>query len=207
MKSSLMLFFPLTLVAFVGVACGDDEAETSGSGGSATTGSSMGGNTSTSTTSGMGGDASTSTTTTTTGGMGGSGGGCTPEPGCYNWCDFTPTASVDFATQVLPILQTSCLQGSCHGADNGMGGRFGGGATAVYNSITSWNSGDTSQPVIDPGNAANSYLMIKMDGDMACSNSLCSNDCGKQMPEDQTPATAAERDIVRSWIENGAASP
>lgn len=205
MKSSLMLFLPLTLVAFVGVACGDDEAETSGSGGSATTGSSMGGDTSTSTTSGMGGDASTSTTTTTTGGMGGSGGGCTPEPGCYNWCDFTPTASVDFATDVYPILQSYCQQNGCHGGAGN--GRFAGSPMAVYNDITSWTSGDTSQPVIDPGNAANSYLMIKMDGDMSCSNSLCSNDCGKQMPEDQTPVSLLERDIVRSWIENGAAAP
>lgn len=204
MKSSSMLFLPLTLVAFVGVACGDEEAETSDSGGSTSTTSGMGGEASTSTTSGMGGDASTSTTTTT-GGMGGSGGGCTPEPGCYNWCDFTPTASVDFANDVYPILQNYCQQNMCHGG--AANGRFSGTAMDVYDEITSWNPQDTSQPAIDPGDAANSYLMIKMDGDMACSNSLCNGGCGDQMPKNQTPATAAERDIVRSWIENGAPAP
>jgi len=198
MKSS-MLFLPLTLVAFVGVACGDDDTDTSGSGGSATTGSSMGGNTTTSSSSGMGGDAST--TSTTTGGSG----GCTPEAGCFNYCDFTPTSDIDFATDVYPILQASCQQNGCHGG--AANGRFSGTAMDVYDSITSWNPSDTSQPAIDPGDAANSYLMIKMDGDMACMNSACNSGCGDQMPKDQVPVSAGERDVVRSWIENGAPAP
>jgi len=116
------------------------------------------------------------TTSSTGGGMGGSGGGCTPEPGCFNYCDSTPTASVDFEQDVYPILQDNCPQSGCHGG-TGNNGRFSGSATKVYNSIASWNPGDTSQPAIDPGNAANSYVMIEVDGDMDCMNSLCGNDC------------------------------
>lgn len=202
-------------VALFGLAlaagCGDDGTEddggNGGSGGSGASTSSTGGS------GGAGGDASTSSSTTSA-----SGGG---NPGnCFDYSTFTPQADVSFTDDIMPIFADSCNGNNCHGDANNpdaglyLGEQNGNDATivqAVYDNLVNVGSQlSTNLQRVVPGDAENSWLMVKLDGEMDCPQVTCvSNGCGQRMPRGMNaqPLPEAELTLVRSWILNGAPAP
>jgi hypothetical protein len=95
---------------------------------------------------------------------------------------------VDFQRDVAPILQRKCLH--CHNNSDRRGG-------LSLQSADAAASGGDSGKIIEPGDAASSYLLdvvVPTDG-MA------------EMPKDEPPLTTSEIDIIRNWIADGAAWP
>lgn len=191
------------------VACGGDEGN--GAGGSGGTSSS-----------GSGGAPSTSSSggTTSSGPTTGSG-GCSSVDGCYDYCAFTPTGNISFADDVMPIFEANCNSTSCHGSPSTPD-------ADLFLGSASDNDEDTILEVygelvnvdgynalgmfrVKPGDPENSWLMVKLDGDMSCPQAqpFCAGSCGQRMPRGTgaMPLSDGELDIVRSWIANGAPSP
>jgi hypothetical protein len=152
---------------------------------------------------------------------GGSGGGSGGGDACFNYGDFKGDVPVvSFSMEVLPIFRRSCgISTSCHGAttpplpaqhylgpsmsspppDAAMIQKILDGIVGVA------SDKEQSMKVIEPGNASQSFLLYKLDG-VTCERLTCLPDkCGVRMPqESKTPLPAAERDIIRRWIAQGA---
>lgn len=200
----------IAVAAAVVMACGGDEGDT-GSGGD-------GGDT----TSGPGGAPSTSASGgTTSSGQTAGGGGCSSVDGCYDYCSFTPTGNISFADDVMPIFEASCNSTNCHGSPSTPD-------ADLYLGSASGNDEDTILEVygelvnvdgfnalgmfrVKPGDPENSWLMVKLDGDMSCPRAapFCAGSCGQRMPRGAgaMPLPDSELNIIRSWIANGAPSP
>lgn len=198
----------LLALSLAAPACGDDPSSggSGGEGGSSTSGTG-GANTAT-----TGTGASTATTTGS--------GGCAPaDAGCFDYCSFTPTGGVSFADDVMPIFEAHCNATTCHGslsapdADLYLGSASGNDAATiveVYAELVNWDAYNAPGMVrVDPGDPANSWLMVKLDGDMSCPQAqpFCAGSCGQRMPRGDPPLPAAQLDVIRSWIMNGAPSP
>lgn len=98
-------------------------------------------------------------------------------------------APVSFGNDVMPILQRHCLE--CHqpGADayaqSGLG----------VESYAAVMKGTSFGPVVIPGDAFNSNLMVLVEGRA---------DPAIAMPHDKDKLYQAELDTLRAWIEQGA---
>ena len=102
--------------------------------------------------------------------------------------DPPPPPKIDFATDVQPILRRSCA--GCHGAAQQLGGlRLDAKSTAF--------SGGVSGVPIKPGNAKDSLLFQRIAGtsDQA------------RMPMGGKPLPAAQIEVIRRWIDEGADWP
>jgi mono/diheme cytochrome c family protein len=97
--------------------------------------------------------------------------------------------SIDFTRDVEPILAQTCL--SCHGPQKQRGGlRLDGRDSALR--------GGDSGPVLKPGDAAGSRLLLLVAG----------LDRERKMPpEGKTPLTAEQVGVLRAWIEQGVKWP
>ena len=147
-------------------------------------------------------------------------GGCQPY---VSSADLTvPTVSFD--ADVMPIFRGSCaLTASCHGAPSVVAelrpflgdAAADGGATALQAIIDGLlgvkSNEDLSMNLVTAGDAANSFLMHKLDDDQCTlipqcmvGNSFRPN-CGVFMPY-QYPniLDVATRDTLRRWIQQGA---
>ncbi len=94
--------------------------------------------------------------------------------------------SVDFVTQVKPILETSCVR--CHGPAHGSSHAKGG---LQLDSKAAAFKGGTDGVVIVPGDPAKSPLYT--------STVLPLDDDNKMPPKDET-LTKAQTEILRLWI-------
>jgi hypothetical protein len=131
--------------------------------------------------------------------------------------------SVSYTTDVQPIFNTcGSAGGTCHGDPNSDAGVTGliflgkpaGGvpASAVLPNIVGQASPeDPKMEIIKAGDPGNSYLMHKLDGDECVYSADCSGavnvafiDCGAQMPDLGPYLSQAQRDVIRSWIAQGA---
>ncbi len=95
---------------------------------------------------------------------------------------------VDFQTDVAPLLQVRCLR--CHNPRDHRGG-------LSLQSAEEAREGGESGPVIEPGDAASSYLL----------DLLMPTDGKAEMPKGEAPLTSAEIEIIRRWIDEGAVWP
>jgi hypothetical protein len=96
---------------------------------------------------------------------------------------------VDFARDVKPILEKSCVK--CHGASKQQGGlRFDRRDGAL-------GTGDSGNRVVVPGKADESELLRRVNA----------ADESKRMPHDAEPLHAGERQILQDWIAQGARWP
>ena len=93
-------------------------------------------------------------------------------------------ALVDFATQVLPILEANCSQ--CHSQDK----RKGGLSLATYTDVL---DGGRSGAVVRPGNGAASLMFHRVTAEIE-----------PQMPLDEIPLSPGEVALLRRWIDEGA---
>jgi len=136
----------------------------------------------------------------------GPGGACTvyTPPATFN----ASQPAVTFTGGVLPIFARSCAFPSCHGAAVApSGGLFLGGDPArVYANLVGTPSiGAPEMARVKAGNAANSYLLHKIDDD-ACAITGCTELCAESMPQALALLPEADRLTIRAWIAQGAAS-
>ena len=97
-------------------------------------------------------------------------------------------APVDFQGDVAPIFVRRCL--NCHNDGDRRGG-------LSLQSAAMAGTGGESGKVIEPGDAASSYLL----------DLLIPTDGVAEMPKDEAPLAATEIDILRRWIAEGAVWP
>jgi hypothetical protein len=114
---------------------------------------------------------------------------------------------VSFSKDVLPIFGRACAFDSCHGGNPPEGDLFlGSDATRVYANLVSVPAKIfPALPRIAPGDAANSFLLRKIDGD-ACAIAGCTDACAEAMPQALDLLPEADRLVIRAWVLEGAAS-
>jgi hypothetical protein len=100
-----------------------------------------------------------------------------------------PPATIDFARDVRPLLERSCI--SCHGKEKQRGGlRLDDGVLALR--------GGNSGIVIKPGDGAGSRLVVLVAG----------QDADLKMPPGKArPLSSAEVALLKAWIDQGATWP
>lgn len=103
----------------------------------------------------------------------------------------TPPAEhkVDFATEIQPILRRHCYR--CHGPRQQEGG------VRLDLRSHAMAQGDSEQPLLVSGDAANSLLFQR----------LVDPELGELMPRDSKPLATEELQRLRQWIETGAEWP
>ncbi len=162
---------------------------------------------------GCSGDDSSGTSTSST--SGGSG-----DPNCFDYGTFNgESPAVSFATDVIPILQTSCsLSTSCHQSEAGTGGRpylgtaVGTAPTAEQiqkifdQNVDVASQAEPGMSIVASGDPANSFMMHKVDGTFSCAVLECGpkKTCGLRMPSTGTELPSPQRDTIRRWIAQGA---
>ncbi len=108
---------------------------------------------------------------------------------------------------VQGILQRGCVFSSCHGGPSAYPSL---GEAVDYNALVGVTSREVpSLRLVAPGDPAQSWLMIKLDGTML-QRAECRADprvCGVSMPQGVPILSRAERDLVRDWISMGAPGP
>src|SRR5262249_29162891 len=95
------------------------------------------------------------------------------------------SGTVDFQRDVRPILAKSCL--SCHGPEKQRGG-------LRLDSRKAALEGGNSGPVLKPGDAAASRLLLVvagLDADL------------RMPPRGRTPLTSREVGLLRAWVDQG----
>jgi hypothetical protein len=133
--------------------------------------------------------------------------------------------SASFAQDVMPIFQHNCATGNamCHGdpsvvADGqGTGGNreylgpaYGAGdlPSIVAGLVGQPSFEDPSMDVVTAGSPETSFLIRKMEGELAPLAAACASgdlgQCGAPMPLSAQPLPQATLDTVRSWIAQGA---
>ncbi|MBM3832643.1 MAG: hypothetical protein FJ403_05105 [Verrucomicrobia bacterium] len=111
---------------------------------------------------------------------------------CLVWFGHEATQAqekIDFQKSVLPILQKSCFE--CHGAEKQKG-------KLRLDSKEATFKGGKSGSVITPGDAAKSELYRRI--------TLPASD-DEIMPNEGDPLPKAQTDLIRDWINQGAAWP
>lgn len=101
--------------------------------------------------------------------------------------------TVSYASQVQPIWDTSCTT-NCHGG-NRPSARLDLTPAGSYGSLVN-APGDCGKVRVAPGSPANSYLLNKLTGANICA--------GTQMPARGVSLPAAQIDLIRAWICQGA---
>jgi hypothetical protein len=122
------------------------------------------------------------------------------------------TGTVSFKMQVYPVFQRSCgLSSSCHKDPNinrvYLGASTDSNASGVVMRIVNKPSVDApSLPFVKPKDPGSSFLMHKIDGDLASIATDCAGDCMSQMPMGGPPfLDQCTQDTIRAWITQGAA--
>jgi mono/diheme cytochrome c family protein len=96
--------------------------------------------------------------------------------------------TVDFINEIQPIFKAACYQ--CHGGKNAKGG-------LRLDAKTQALRGGVSGPAIIPGKSRESLLVQRISGE----------EKGPRMPLGGEPLTAAQVDLIRVWIDQGAGWP
>ncbi|MDX1962609.1 MAG: PSD1 and planctomycete cytochrome C domain-containing protein [Pirellulales bacterium] len=111
--------------------------------------------------------------------------GETPQPSS------TPLKPIDFATQILPILQDRCMK--CHDDRQKQGG------LRLDVKSNTFAGGESGEPAIVPGKSAASPLLAR----------IMRTDKDSAMPPDGEgdPLSAEQISLIRDWIEQGANWP
>jgi len=138
---------------------------------------------------------------------------------CFDYTTFKADAAVTFKGSVLPIFQRSCtFSGTCHGMQNApspaqhyLGPAMGTAAMAadiqqIFTEAVGKPAVDEpAMKVIDPGKPETSFMMYKVDG-LECETLKCigMKTCFAPMPQNSPQLSLADRNIIRSWIKNGA---
>ena len=109
----------------------------------------------------------------------------------------TVISDPSFSTNIQPIFTSSCALSGCHNstAQEGLILLQG---QAYANIVNVDSTQDTQQPVrkrVLPGDAANSYLVIKIEGNQTV---------GARMPEGRSPLSSVRIQNIKNWVDRGA---
>lgn len=111
----------------------------------------------------------------------------------------TPPQMVAY-TQVQAIWTRSCTGAQCHDASSPQGG-LELTPSASYAELVNKPGGSCTQyDLVEPGFPERSYLVFKLQGSGPCF-------MGSRMPKPPDALTAAEIQLVRDWVFNGAPGP
>ncbi|CAN5918868.1 hypothetical protein BH11MYX4_BH11MYX4_04300 [soil metagenome] len=130
---------------------------------------------------------------------------------CATPAPLTPAVErkVSFASDVLPLLVTSCAFGACHGAAKGANNGVFLGAKGAPNDAAAIRAGlvgrpstQSSLPYVTPSNPSQSYLFRKLTD--LCGLPCDGDRCGQRMPRGGDPLDEASLATVRAWIAQGA---
>ena len=134
----------------------------------------------------------------------------------------SPTPTVSFGTDVIPVLERSCgIAGStCHGTPDVATtqqrpflGYFDGGTDAaqvVTGLVGVPSNEDPQMSEVAASTPAQSYMMHKLDWDECTLAAACAKgttqytDCGQGMPYSSPQLDQPTRDTIRRWIAQGA---
>lgn len=108
-----------------------------------------------------------------------------------------PPQQVSYAAQVQPIWDATCTSNACH--DSTMPQERLNLTPSVSRAalVGVASRQCTTTQLVNPGNPDQSYLMFKLQGSGPCM-------MGSRMPKAAPTLTAAQRQLVRDWIVNGA---
>jgi hypothetical protein len=108
-----------------------------------------------------------------------------------------PDMPIRFSSDVQPIFSRNCVSSGCHGGDfvsQGLNLEPGN----SYSNLVNVPSTEMLQlKRVEPGRSDLSYLVGKLEG---------SGILGSQMPAGQAPLAPAEIQLIRDWIDQGAAN-
>lgn len=102
--------------------------------------------------------------------------------------------AVSFASQIQPIFTTSCVNAGCH---PGGGAPFSLAVGESYENLVNQNATGgpcRGQSRVAPGDANNSVLVKRLEG----------SSCGNRMPLGGSALPAAQIQLIRDWISQGA---
>ena len=137
------------------------------------------------------------------------------------------TPTVGFTSQVLPLFRRSCgLSSTCHGsptssaADLYLGPKKSDTTTVVdakqlvASLVNVPSKTAPASSLVKPADPAQSFLMLKVDGCQNAAGLACTpqpkaksgTPCGDRMPQSSGALCADDRDLIRRWIAQGAAS-
>lgn len=110
-----------------------------------------------------------------------------------------PPQVVSFASQIQPIFNASCQGTQCHDATQPASGLSltAGTSYSALVGVASTESPCTAYKLVAPGQPDQSYLVFKLQGSGACSS-------GSKMPKAMPALPAAQLQLIRDWIANGA---
>lgn len=106
--------------------------------------------------------------------------------GLFTWDIFKPEETVDFSTQIKPILNKNCI--TCHG-----GVKKNGGFSLLFEEEAFANT-ESGTPAIIPGNATKSRMIQLLHED----------DPELRMPYQKPKLSEEEIDLLTRWIDEGA---
>ena len=101
----------------------------------------------------------------------------------------TPPNKVDFNRQIRPILASACFK--CHGGEKRNGG------LRLTNRHDAFTPADSGEAVIRPGKSGESLLLER----------VASSDESVRMPPEGDSLSTEQIDLLRRWIDQGAAWP
>lgn len=105
-------------------------------------------------------------------------------------------ANPSFAADIQEIFgRRGCTGSSCHGAAQSAGMDLRSGS--AYANLVNVNSSETGTPRVAPGNAQDSYIVIKVEGRQTV---------GERMPLGAAPLDNIDIQNLRNWIDQGAAN-
>ncbi len=104
--------------------------------------------------------------------------------------------STSFSRDIAPLFRNVCA--SCHltGKEAGEIALY---PQVAWSNLVNVPSRQSSHMRVKPGDADNSYLMLKLDG-----THLDAGGSGTRMPFNGTPLSEEVRAQIRAWIEEGA---
>ncbi len=140
--------------------------------------------------------------------------GCGPGA---NACLDEPDTSLapSFEADVLPILRQSCgLSTSCHGNPSSSRNYLGPSpdsaltpddvALVLADNVGVPSNAAPTMNLITPGDAAQSFLLYKIEDRLGCPELACDGDCGDSMPPGNQLLPADARRTIAAWIQAGA---
>jgi len=107
-----------------------------------------------------------------------------------------PVANPSFSQDVEPILSAAgCTAGNCHGGGSG-GLTLTGSAPTDYANLVGVVSSCGLFQYVNPGDAANSYVVMKLENRNTCG--------GGRMPLARAALSSNRIGTIRNWIDSGA---
>ncbi len=100
---------------------------------------------------------------------------------------------------VAPILVNNCATGGCHTGNPPAGAPHSFDLELAYDAVVGRTADQASMPLVDPGNPANSYLLLKVKGQAGSAGGVPT-----QMPLNAMPLSSDDVAALEAWILAGA---